>query len=57
MSDWSKVTRPVPVPNEWTRPFWEAARRDSLELHGVTLRLLAPGSVTGASPQRLPAGT
>jgi uncharacterized protein len=32
MSDWSKVTRPVPVPNEWTRPFWEAARRRSLEL-------------------------
>ena len=32
MSDWSKVTRPVPVPNEWTRPFWEAARRNSLEL-------------------------
>jgi len=32
MSDWSKVTRPVPVPNEWTRPFWEAARRGSLEL-------------------------
>ena len=26
MSDWSKVTRPIPVPNEWTRPFWEAAR-------------------------------
>jgi hypothetical protein len=33
------------------------AGRDSLELHGVTLRLLAPGSVTGGSPQRLPAGT
>ena len=32
MSDWSKVTRPVPVPNEWTRPFWEAARRNALEL-------------------------
>src|SRR5262249_15995538 len=32
MSDWSQVTRPVPVPNEWTRPFWEAARRGSLEL-------------------------
>jgi uncharacterized OB-fold protein len=32
MSDWSKVTRPVPVPNEWTKPFWEAAKRNSLEL-------------------------
>ena len=32
MSDWSKVTRPVPVPNEWTRPFWDAARQGRLEL-------------------------
>jgi uncharacterized OB-fold protein len=32
VSDWSKVTRPIPVPNEWTRPFWEAAKRGSLEL-------------------------
>jgi uncharacterized OB-fold protein len=32
MSDWSKVTRPVPVPNEWTKPFWEAAKSNSLEL-------------------------
>ena len=32
MSDWSKVTRPIPVPNEWTKPFWDAARRDVLEL-------------------------
>jgi uncharacterized OB-fold protein len=32
MSDWSKVTRPIPVPNEWTRPFWDAARRGVLEL-------------------------
>jgi uncharacterized OB-fold protein len=32
MSDWSKVTRPAPVANEWTKPFWEAARRGSLEL-------------------------
>src|SRR4029077_7675986 len=32
MSDWSQVTRPVPVANEWTRPFWEATRRGSLEL-------------------------
>jgi len=32
MSDWSKVTRPIPVPNEWTKPFWDAAKRGSLEL-------------------------
>ena len=32
MSDWSKVTRPIPVPNEWTRPFWEAAQRGVIEL-------------------------
>lgn len=32
MSDWTKVTRPKPVPNEWTRPFWEAARQGRLEL-------------------------
>jgi uncharacterized OB-fold protein len=32
MSDWSKVTRPIPVPNEWTKPFWDAAKRGALEL-------------------------
>ncbi len=32
MSDWSKVTRPVPVPNQWTKPFWDAAQRNTLEL-------------------------
>src|SRR3954463_6485754 len=32
MSDWSKVTRPIPVPNEWTKPFWEAAKRGGLGL-------------------------
>jgi uncharacterized protein len=32
MCDWSKVTRPIPVPNEWTRPFWDAANRGALEL-------------------------
>lgn len=32
MSDWSKVTRPIPVPNEWTRPFWEAAKREVLAI-------------------------
>ena len=26
MSDWNTVTRPVPVPDEWTRPFWDAAK-------------------------------
>ena len=33
MSDWSKVTRPIPVPNEWTKPFWDAAKRGVVELH------------------------
>lgn len=23
MSDRSKVTRPIPVPDEWTKPFWD----------------------------------
>jgi uncharacterized OB-fold protein len=32
MSDWSKVTRPIPVPDQWTKPFWDAAKRESLEL-------------------------
>ena len=32
MSDWSKVTRPIPVPTEWTKPFWDAAKRESLQL-------------------------
>jgi len=32
VSDWTKVTRPIPVPNEWTKPFWEAAKRHSLEM-------------------------
>ena len=32
MSDWSKVTRPIPVPNEWTKPFWEAAKQGVLKL-------------------------
>jgi uncharacterized protein len=31
-SDWNQVTRPIPVPNEWTKPFWEAAKRGVLEL-------------------------
>jgi uncharacterized OB-fold protein len=32
MSDWSKVTRPIPVPNQWTQPFWDAAKRGELAL-------------------------
>lgn len=32
MSDWDNVTRPIPVPDEWTKPFWDAAKRGSLEL-------------------------
>jgi uncharacterized OB-fold protein len=32
MSDWSQVTRPIPVPNEWTRPFWDAAKEGVLKL-------------------------
>lgn len=32
LSDWSKVTRPIPVPNEWTKPFWDAAKRGVLTL-------------------------
>lgn len=31
-SDWSKVTRPVPVPNQWTKPFWDAAKRETLAI-------------------------
>ena len=32
MSDWSKVTRPIPVPTEWTKPFWESAKNNVLSL-------------------------
>ncbi len=32
MSDWTKVTRPIPVPDEYTKPFWAAAKRRSLEM-------------------------
>ena len=32
MSDWSGVTRPIPVPNELTKPFWDAAKHDVLAL-------------------------
>jgi uncharacterized OB-fold protein len=32
MSDWTKVTRPIPVPSEWTKAFWDAARQGVLAL-------------------------
>ena len=32
MSDWSKVTRPIPVPNELSKPFWDAAREHVLAM-------------------------
>ncbi len=32
MSDWTRVTRPIPVPNEWTKPFWDAAKGHVLAL-------------------------
>jgi uncharacterized OB-fold protein len=32
LSDWGKVTRPIPVPNEWTKPFWDAAKQGVLAL-------------------------
>ena len=32
MSDWSQVTRPIPVPNDLTRPFWDAAKQGVLAL-------------------------
>jgi uncharacterized OB-fold protein len=32
MSDWDQVIRPIPVPNEWTQPFWDAAKRGVLAL-------------------------
>lgn len=32
MSDWSSVTRPIPVPDQWTQPFWDAANAGVLAL-------------------------
>ena len=32
INDWSKVTRPIPVPNAWTQPFWDAAKQGVLAL-------------------------
>ena len=32
MSDWCKVTRPIPVPNGWTRPFWDSAKLNVLAM-------------------------
>ncbi len=31
-TDWNQVTRPVPVADQWTKPFWDAAKRGALEL-------------------------
>jgi len=42
MSDWSKVTRPIPVPNEWTKPFWDAARRGVLLQIGNNVGYFGP---------------
>ena len=30
MSDWSQVERPIPVPTDLTKPFWDAAREERL---------------------------
>ena len=32
MNDWGKVSRPIPVPDEQTKPFWEAAKHGVLAL-------------------------
>jgi uncharacterized OB-fold protein len=32
MSDWSQVKRPIPVPNELSKPFWDAARERVLAM-------------------------
>src|SRR5262245_18257415 len=32
LSDWSRDTRPIPVPNEWTKHFWVAGTRGELQL-------------------------
>ena len=32
MSDWSNVTRPIPVPDQYTKSFWDSAKREVLEL-------------------------
>ena len=32
MRDWSEVTRPIPVPNDMTKPFWDAAKAGVLKL-------------------------
>lgn len=30
MSDWSKVERPIPVPDALTQPFWDGTKRELL---------------------------
>ena len=32
MSDWSNVTRPIPVPDDLSKPFWDAARKHVLAM-------------------------
>ncbi len=32
ISDWSKVKRPIPVPNDLTKPYWEAAKKEVLAM-------------------------
>ena len=32
MSDWAMVKRPIPVPNDLTEPYWEAAKQGVLAL-------------------------
>ena len=50
MSDWSEVTRPIPVPDQWTQPFWDAAKRGVLELQ----RCQSCGHFQHPSPLRWP---
>src|SRR5437764_1095054 len=47
MSDWSRVTRPIPVPNERTKPFWEAVQGG-----GERRRLLARDALRRGPPGR-----
>ena len=32
ISDWSKAKRPIPVPNDLTKPFWESAKQGVLAM-------------------------
>lgn len=57
MSDWIKVTRPVPLPYELTRPFWPAARQAVLPLQRSTPTPSRTTSVTGDLPRPSPGST